>query len=136
LEERVAARTADLSRTNKQLTQEIGERKRAEEQLTHALKEAKQRAGETEAVLTAINDAVLVYDSDMNVVHTNPGFLPVYGFDPVGMNVRNIIEQSQCRYLDDSPFLLKINQHHAPCAVKGSQSTVPDYPARRPRAHT
>jgi len=51
-------------------------------------------------------------------VHTNPGFLPVYGFDPVGMNVRNIIEQSQCRYLDDSPFLLKINQHHAPCAVE------------------
>jgi hypothetical protein len=119
LEERVAARTADLSRTNKQLTQEIGERKRAEEQLTHALKEAKQRAGETEAVLTAINDAVLVYDSDMNVVHTNPGFLPVYGFDPVGMNVRNIIEQSQCRYLDDSPFLFE--DQPTPRALRGEK---------------
>jgi len=53
LEERVAASHRPISAGPiNNSRKEIGERKRAEEQLTHALKEAKQRAGETEAVLT------------------------------------------------------------------------------------
>jgi|GEM_PF-1072647 PAS domain S-box-containing protein len=39
LEERVAARTADLSRINEQLTQEVGERRRAEEAQRHTAEE-------------------------------------------------------------------------------------------------
>jgi PAS domain S-box-containing protein len=96
---------------------DITERKQAEEEVARLLVEAKRRAGETEAVLAAINDAVLVYDTEMNVVHANPGFVPIYGFDPAGLNVRDIIERTRCRCLDGSP--LPLENQPTPRALRG-----------------
>ncbi|MFA6293112.1 MAG: PAS domain S-box protein, partial [Victivallales bacterium] len=98
---------------------DITERKQAEEQLNRALKETRQRIGETEAVLAAMNDAVLVYDSDMFVQRVNPGFIPLYGFDPLGLNVRDIIRLTRCRQLDESPIPLD-NQPN-PLAFQGEK---------------
>jgi PAS domain S-box-containing protein len=82
-------------------------RKKTEEERIGALTLAERRNAETEAVLSAIQDAVLIYDTDMNVVRVNPMFSPTYGFDPVGLNLRDIIQLTQCRWLDGRPFRLK-----------------------------
>ena len=99
------------------VVRDITNLKRAEQQLARALIETKQRAGETEAVLAAINDAVLVYDADMNVVRVNRGFIPVYGFDPRGLNVRDIIARTRCRHLDGRP--LHLDDQPTPRALHG-----------------
>jgi len=96
---------------------DISKLKQTEERLAVALAESRQRASETEAVLASINDAVLVYDTGMNVVRANPGFIPIYGFDPTGLNVREIIERTRCRALDEQP--LKLEDQPTPRALRG-----------------
>ena len=96
---------------------DITERKRAEEHLARSLMETRQRAGETEAVLAAMNDAVLVYDTDMNVVRANPGFIPTYGFNPAGLNVRDIMARTRCRRADG--IQVPLEQQPTPRALRG-----------------
>jgi PAS domain S-box-containing protein len=67
--------------------------------------ELANRVAELEAVLAAENDAVLVYGTDLNVSDANPAFLDRYGFNPVGLNVKDILDRLSCRRLDGTPFL-------------------------------
>ena len=115
----VAASRIDVQdgRAIQVVLRDVTERKRAEEALARSLAETQQRAGETEAVLAAMNDAVLMYDAGMNVARANPGFIPVYGFDPVGLNVREIIAKTQCRNVDGTP--LPLDGQPTPRALKG-----------------
>jgi len=101
------------------LAMDITARKRAEEELARTVVHAKQRTGELEAVLASINDAVLVYDANLTVVRVNPGFISKYGFNPVGLHVRQIIEQTQCRQLDGTPVSLRLDQQPTPRASRG-----------------
>ncbi len=96
---------------------DVTERRRAEEALSRALMETLQRAGETESVLAAMNDAVLVYDTDLNVVRANPGFIPTYGFDPTGLSIREIIARTRCQQADG--LQLPLEQQPTPRALRG-----------------
>jgi PAS domain S-box-containing protein len=107
-------------------------RKKAEAQIARTLAEVQQRAAETEAVLDAINDAVLIYDADMNLVRTNPGFMAAYGFDPVGLNVADIIERVARRWLDERPF--RLEDQPTPCALRGEKVTGARFCIRLPGA--
>ena len=92
-------------------------RKQVEEQLARSLMDSQERAGEIEAVLAAINDAVLVYDAAMNVVRVNPGFIPVYGFDPIGPKRARPHRADECRSLDGRP--LSLENQPTPRALRG-----------------
>ena len=56
LEERVAARTSELSRINEQLTQEVGERKRSEEAQRHTAEELRRLLDVVPAAVWIAND--------------------------------------------------------------------------------
>jgi PAS domain S-box-containing protein len=75
-------------------------RKLAEEEREQLLLEARQLTAELEAIFDAQADAILIYDTAMNVHRANPSFLATYGFDPVGLNVKDIISRVSCRDLD------------------------------------
>jgi PAS domain S-box-containing protein len=88
-----------------------------EEEQLHLFELARQRNAETEAVFEAINDAVLIYDTNMNVQRVNSMFIPTYGFDPVNLNVREIIQRTQCRWPDGRPF--RFEEQPTPRALRG-----------------
>ena len=81
----------------------------------------KRHAAEFEAIFASLNDVVLLYDTEMNVKEANPAFTSVYGFDPVGLNVREIIERVSYRRLDEKPF--HCEDRPAPRALKGKRVT-------------
>ncbi len=91
---------------------DVTERKRAEEEILN-------RAAQLEATFGAMNDAVLIYDIGMNVIRVNPSFLSNYGFDPVGLNLKDIISRVSCRLLDGRPLVLE-NQP-TPLALRGKR---------------
>jgi PAS domain S-box-containing protein len=68
-----------------------------------------------------LNDAVLIYDTEMNVLRANPSFLRTYGFDPVGYNVRDIIRRVSCRRLDGCT--LHWEERPTPRALPGERVT-------------
>jgi PAS domain S-box-containing protein len=78
-------------------------RKQVEEERERLLLEARQLTAELEAIFDAQADAILIYDTAMNVRRANPSFLATYGFDPVGLNVKDIIARVSCRDLDGRP---------------------------------
>ncbi|RPI68684.1 MAG: PAS domain S-box protein, partial [Geobacteraceae bacterium] len=83
--------------------------------------EVMARASELEAVFSAQNDAVLMYDTGMNVKKVSQAFLSTYGFDPVGLNVREIIRRLSCRHLDGRTLLLE--EQPTPRALRGEKVT-------------
>ncbi|MFA7062296.1 MAG: PAS domain S-box protein, partial [Pedobacter sp.] len=98
---------------------ETTERKLSEENLKIALEGVQRYSGKTDAILSSMLDAVLVYNVDMNVVRVNPGFYSVYGFDPIGMNIREIIVKTHCRNHDGTP--LSFDQQPTPRALMGEK---------------
>ena len=76
---------------------EITERKQAQVELSRC-------AAELEAIFAAQNDAVLVFDADMIVYRANPASLPMYGFDPVGLQAKEVFGRLSCRWLDGRPL--------------------------------
>ncbi len=99
---------------------DITARKQAEVALARSVKDTRQHAGETEAVLAAMHDAVLVYDTDMNVIRANPGFIPTYGFDPTGLNVGEIIQRTQCERADGRQ--IPLGDQPTPRALRGESA--------------
>ena len=119
LEIRVEERTTELAHANATLQVEIVERKHAQEQLALSLAEAQRRTAETEAIFAAINDAVLIYDTNMNVVSVNECFSQTYGFVPLGLNLRDVIQRASCRWLDGRPF--RLEDQPTPRALRGEK---------------
>ena len=109
---------------------DITERKRMEEEQARLFALARQRNAETEAVFEAINDAVLIYDTSMNVQRVNSMFIPTYKFDPVGLNVRDVIERTQCRWPDGRPF--RLEEQPTPRALRGETVLNQHYLITRP----
>jgi diguanylate cyclase (GGDEF)-like protein/PAS domain S-box-containing protein len=70
----------------------------------HAEDGLRQSEGEMRAIYSALSDIVLVYDREMTVKHSNPNFLLIYGLDPIGLNLRDIIQHVNCRLLDNQPL--------------------------------
>ena len=50
---------------------------------------------------------VLIYDSDLNVKRVNSIFMENYGFDPVGLDFRRVIERTRFGSLDGIPFVIE-----------------------------
>jgi len=98
---------------------DIAERKQMEAERERLLLEAQQHAAETEAIFAAQNDAVLIYDKEMNVKRANPFFFATYGFNPVGLNVKDIVRRVSCRWLDGRPFVWE--EQPTPRALRGEK---------------
>jgi PAS domain S-box-containing protein len=94
---------------------DVTERKQAEEELA-------RRTAELKAIFAAQNDVVLVYDADMNVCQANQAFFAVYGFDPLGLNVREIAQRVSCRWLNGKPFVWE--EQPARRALRGEKATA------------
>jgi PAS domain S-box-containing protein len=103
--------------------QDITDVKRAELEVQH-------RAAELEAVFAAQDDAVLMYDIEMNVKRVNPAFFSTYGFDPVGLNLKEIIRRVSCRWLDGLPLLLE--EQPTPRALRGEKVSGACFAITRP----
>ena len=98
-------------------SRDITERRRAEQERARLLAQMQQQNAELEAVLAAIQDAVVIYDQDMKVRRVNQAFVPTCGFDPIGLSVRDIIQRTCCRWLDGRPF--RLEEQPTPRALQG-----------------
>jgi len=111
------------------VNQDITERKRAEAELRryheHLKELVDEQTNEIEAIFTALQDGILVYDKNMNVIHTNPSFPATYGFNPIGMNLKEIIETVLCRWLDGRPF--RVEEQPTPKAIRGEPVSGAQY---------
>ena len=94
-------------------------RKWAEEERELLVREVKMQAAEMEAIFKAQNDAVLIYDTEMNVRRVNPAFFTTYGFDPVGLHAKEVIRRTSSRSLDGRP--LKFDERPTPRALHGEK---------------
>ena len=97
--------------------------------LRESEKRERERAAELEAIFVAHNDATLVYDTEMNVRLVTPSFFTIYGFDPIGLNVREIIQRVSCRWLDGRPF--KLEDQPTPRALAGEKVTGAIFAVKR-----
>ena len=97
--------------------QDITERKSAEREKEQLMLELSRKATEKDAILASQNNVILSYDLNMNVQQVNPAFVKTYGFDPVGLNVKEIIRRVNCRMMDGSP--LNLEEQPTPKALHG-----------------
>lgn len=88
-----------------------------------------QRVAELEAIFAAQIDAMLIYDKEMNVQMATPSFFSTYGFDPVGLNVKEIVQRVSCRWSDGRPFIW--DEQPTPRAVKGEKIQGATYLVKR-----
>ena len=98
---------------------DITSRKEAEDALQHAMASAEQGRSHLEAIFAAQNDAVILHDTELNVISANPSFFSTYGFDPVGLNFRDIARKVAFRQLNGHPAA--IEQHPTPRAAQGEK---------------
>lgn len=99
--------------------QRIAELERIQAECAHFEEELLNRAAELEAVFSAQNDAVLIYDTNRNVLRVNHSFIETYGFDPVGLNIKDIVNRVSCRWLDGRAFILE--EQPTPRALRGEK---------------
>ena len=85
LEQRVEERTAELVETNERLRQEIEERKRMEKALRNS--ERKYRA-----LINEASDAIVLTDTEGNVVDTNKRALELFGYSKNELLQKNVAE--------------------------------------------
>lgn len=104
------------------IIRDLSESKRAEQLQAHLLFEANKNAAEVEAILASQVDAILMYDMRMNVRRANPSFVQFYGFDPVGLNAKDIIQRVSCERFDGAPLVLA--DQPTPRALQGE--TIPN----------
>ena len=93
LEGRVAQRTTDLVKTNKALAVENEERKRAE-------KETARQKNYFEALIENSPTAVVLIDTDQRIMHCNPAFGNLFGYNyanTVGENIDELIAPKEYR---------------------------------------
>lgn len=85
-------------------------------ELRRKLKESEEKLN---SIIGSQNDAILIYDLELNAVQANPSFIKTYGFNPAGLNLKDIIKKVNCRRLDGKP--LKPDEQPAPQALRGKK---------------
>jgi len=65
----------------------------------------------------------------MNVLRANPAFAAIFGFDPIGLNVREILSRVECRRMDGRPF--EYQDHPTPRGLQGEKVTGALFLVRR-----
>ncbi|HMC13851.1 MAG TPA: HD domain-containing phosphohydrolase, partial [Gallionellaceae bacterium] len=101
------------------IVRDITLRKKAEEVQEQLFLEVNRNASEVEAILNTQQDIILEYDKEMNVRRSNLAFLKGYGFDPAGVNIKDIIRRVSGRNLDGSPLIL--DELPTPRALNGEK---------------
>jgi PAS domain S-box-containing protein len=100
------------------------------EQILHKnLVEFELSHSQLEAIFAAQNDVVILYDTKMNVYKANPSFLINYGFDPAGLNVKEVIQRVSSRWLDGRPLTLE--DQPTPRALRGERITGAHFLVRK-----
>ncbi|MDQ5987736.1 MAG: hypothetical protein CSYNP_03481 [Syntrophus sp. SKADARSKE-3] len=84
---------------------DISQIKEYQEALQRTLDESEQNRAYLEAVILAQHDVVIMYDKLRNVKRVNAAFVEIYGFDPIGLHVTEIMRRVSCRSLDGKPLL-------------------------------
>jgi PAS domain S-box-containing protein len=92
-----------------------------QEILQRTLEESEQNRAYLEAVILAQHDAVIMYDKQRNVERVNPAFVELYGFNPIGLHVTDIMRRVSCRSLDGRPSVLE--EQPTPQALAGKKMT-------------
>ncbi len=98
---------------------DISEAKKAAKLQEELLAQITHEAAEIEAILESQEDVILLYDPGMNVSRANSSFRSHYGFDPIGINVAEIIRRVCCRYLDGRPLIL--GEQPTPRSIRGER---------------
>jgi len=119
LTSQVEQRTAELNLTNAALKKKVEEYEKAVGEIEAAHRKTECSNIELETIFSAIQDAVLIYDTDMNVRKANQTFITKYGFDPTGLNVKDMITRTRCRNLDGTPVPVEIQP--TPRALQGEK---------------
>jgi signal transduction histidine kinase len=108
------------------------ERKHAEqkqlellENLQTSMLEAERIRSELEGIFASQNDVVLIYDTEMRVRRANHFFQDNYGFDPIGLHVKEIIRGVKCRLLNGGPLVL--DEQPTPRALRGEKVSSMTY---------
>ncbi len=113
LEARVASRTAELREANERLKREIAERERADEERERLLREveklaneAQRRAGQLQAVLESMADAVSVSDAQGHTILLNDAARRMFGLDTgqIPPLDKTLEHRYRLRYLDGRPM--------------------------------
>lgn len=86
---------------------EIADLKRqlAESEALRQVSEASLNEAEIEALFAAQYDIVFLFDTAMSLQRINPPFITYFGFNPVGLNVKEITHRVSCRRLDGTPIV-------------------------------
>jgi len=113
----VRKRTAELENVTAELKAQNLEMRSIQQQL----EEDQLDTAEIDAIFKAQNDIVLLYDTQMNVQRVNPSFHTIYRFDPVGLNIKDIIRRVSARLLDGQTFILE--EQPTPRALQGEKVT-------------
>jgi PAS domain S-box-containing protein len=100
---------------------DISKIKESHEALERALADSVRNRAFFEAVISAQNDVVIMYDNQKNVQRVNPAFIEIYGFDPIGLHVTDIMKRVSCRSLDGLPLVLE--EQPTPQALEGKKVT-------------
>jgi len=79
LEELVADRTSELQSTNELLTQEVADRKIAEESLWTAITKVEEEKAKSEAIISALGDGIVILDSDFRTQYQNRIHEEIFG---------------------------------------------------------
>ena len=96
---------------------DISKIKESREALRCALEESERNRAFLEAIFGAQVDAVIIYNSQSKVQRANPTFIEVYGFNPIGFDVNEIMQRVACRSLDDYPS--ELEKQSTPRALNG-----------------
>ena len=94
LDQRVAARTAELAASNEELRKEIVERKLAEERLRHEEKELRRSEAHKAAILDSSPDCVVAIDHEGRITEFNPAAERTFGHrrsDVLGKRLADVI---------------------------------------------
>jgi PAS domain S-box-containing protein len=75
----------------------------ARRQIESLAREAQRQAGEVEAIVAAMNDAVVVVDAGGTVRKANPAAVATYGLDPVGKHRSELTRLLRVRRPDGRP---------------------------------
>ena len=81
--------------------------KETQEILQRTIEESEKNRAFLEAVVAAQNDVVIMYDNQKNVQFVNPAFFEIYGFNPLGLHITEIMQGVSCRSLDGQPLTLE-----------------------------
>jgi PAS domain S-box-containing protein len=82
---------------------DITERVELMENLQKAVTGAERNRSRLEAIFTAQTDVVILFDRELQARKVNNAFILSYGFDPVGLNLKEILQRVSATAMDGKP---------------------------------